>query len=265
MNLKIASVQLDSKWQDTAANLQQLNSLIKETNLSDCDVLVLPELFHAGFSMAVDLVAEPQQGVIYQALSQLAKNHAIYIIAGVAQKTSGLESDIKILGAKALNTAVVFDRAGKEIACYVKNYTFTYAEEGDYYQAGNQSVAFELEGVSCSVFICYDLRFPELFRKVAKQVEVIFVIANWPESRQSHWETLLKARAIENQCFIVGVNRLGKDGNDLNYIGGSMVVDPLGDVLSYGQEADDVIMTEIDPLLVQQVRKQFPFLQDMLD
>ena len=128
---------------------------------------------------------------------------------------------------------------------------------------GNEQVVFEVDGIKSSIFICYDLRFPELFRKVAKDINVIFVIANWPEVRQPHWESLLQARAIENQCFIVGVNRIGKDGNDLIYGGGSNVFSPLGENLSRGGKNQEYIVTDLDTAEVGAVRERFPFLQDM--
>jgi len=254
MELKIASIQLDIVWQNTEKNLQMLKEYVIQSAAMGCNVVVLPELFHAGFSMDVERIAQSKNQVVYQTLSELSEQYGLYIIGGTAQKSNG---------SKALNSALVFNRRGLEIACYIKNHTFNYADEGAYYQAGNHSVIFELDGIPCSVFICYDLRFPELLRQVARDVEVIFVIANWPESRQQHWEVLLQARAIENQCFLVGVNRVGQDGNGLNYLGGSMVVDPLGEVLSYGKTAEPLIVTELQTEKVAELRHRFPFLKDM--
>ncbi|MEA3404116.1 MAG: nitrilase-related carbon-nitrogen hydrolase, partial [Pseudomonadota bacterium] len=170
---------------------------------------------------------------------------------------------LKSASNKALNTALVFDRNGTEQACYIKNHSFSFANEDRYYQASNQQVIFNIDHTPCSVFICYDLRFPELFRKVAKQSEMIFVIANWPASRQQHWQALLQARAIENQCFMVGVNRTGEDGNGLLYEGGSSVINPLGEMLSYMSAESNYLVTEVNPQETLKVRERFPFLNDM--
>ncbi len=259
--MKIASLQWSGVWEDSSSNIVFLNTQLSEIMAQKgpkVEVVVLPELFHSGFSMHPELFT-PTAGDLLTGLAKLAGQFGIYIIAGVAEAEVDGEDII------FRNSAWVFNPSGQRSARYIKQMPFSYADEQAIYEPGDQSSVFDVNGVTCSLFICYDLRFPELFRKVAREVEVIFVIANWPESRQSHWETLLKARAIENQCFIVGVNRVGRDGNDLNYIGGSMVINPLGEVLSYGKAADEVVITEIETLQVQQVRKRFPFLQDMQD
>ncbi|MDG6773438.1 nitrilase-related carbon-nitrogen hydrolase [Thiomicrorhabdus sp. ZW0627] len=252
--MKVASVQLDIVWQDTAKNLQQLDKWASKAAGNGCDVIVLPELFHSGFSMQVGEIAQTMDGDVYRALSRSAQTHQIHVIAGFAKKLASQE--------KALNCALVFDRQGNQQACYIKNHTFDFAGEGEHFQAGSQQVEFDVDGTPCSVFICYDLRFPELFRKVVPQSEVIFVIANWPDSRQLHWEVLLQARAIENQCYVVGVNRIGEDGNGLHYSGGSMVIDPFGEVLSHAGPEQVCQMTEFPVSKVKQIRDRYPFLKD---
>jgi len=253
--MKVCCLQLNIVWQNETANLANLTRLFESFSSGNKpDVVVLPELFHSGFSMQTAYIKQTRSGLVYQTLSQLAKVYSVYLIAGVA-----LQSD----ATKALNSALVFDQTGTEQACYIKNYSFRLADEGSYYQAGEQQVLFNIGDTPCSVFICYDLRFPELFRKVAKQVEVIFVIANWPASRQLHWQALLIARAIENQCFVVGVNRMGQDGTGIDYLGGSMVLNPLGETLCVMDENTEMQMVEIELAQVQQTRQQFPFLEDM--
>lgn len=262
--MKIASLQWSGIWEENRSDIDSLHSKLSEImgqrgpQAQKIDVVVLPELFHSGFSMHPERFTSMADELLSN-LAKLAGLFGIYIIAGVAETELDREDVI------FRNSGWVFNPSGERAARYIKQMPFSYINEQAVYLPGNQLCLFDVNGVMCTLFICYDLRFPELFRKVAREVAVIFVIANWPESRQSHWETLLKARAIENQCFIVGVNRVGRDGNDLNYIGGSMVINPLGEVLSYGQVTDEVILTEIETLQVQQVRKQFPFLQDMQD
>jgi predicted amidohydrolase len=129
--------------------------------------------------------------------------------------------------------------------------------------AGDNVTTFDIDGLPSSIFICYDLRFPEVFRKVAKQVQAIFVIANWPSERVEHWNALLKARAIENQCFIIGVNRTGIDGNGIHYSGSSCVIDPTGSFICSGGESEEYLVSDFDSAQVSKVRAQFPFLRDM--
>lgn len=257
--MKLAVLQMDSVWQDPQANMCELTRQLEMLADQTVDVVVLPELFHSGFSMDVEKVAETKRGMVYQRLSALARQYRVYLIAGFAERIEGQESADN----QAHNCALVFDRNGNEQACYIKNHPFSLSGEDRHYEAGTDTLLLEINGVVCSVFICYDLRFPELFRKVIPQAEMLFVIANWPSSRQRHWEILLQARAIENQCFVVGVNRTGTDANGLDYAGGSMVVDPLGEVLAHWPEAEKCGLLTVDTQKVKQVRRQFPFLRDM--
>jgi len=251
--MKIASIQLNIVWQNRQENLHRAEKFIQQAKMDACDLVVLPEMFNSGFSMNSAAVAERPDGLSSQKLSKLAKKHHINIIAGLTQIKDNLASNI----------ALVINRQGIIKAKYIKNYPYSHAGEDKSYMTGNQQVVFELDEVKASIFICYDLRFPELFRNVAKQVQVIFVIASWPETRQDHWQTLLKARAIENQCFVVGVNRIGKDGNGLNYIGGSQVFDPSGVNLSRGGKEQEYLVTELELSKVNIIRQELPFLQDM--
>ncbi len=251
--MKIASIQLNIVWENQAENLKQAEKFIEKAKFDACDLVVFPEMFNSGFSMNTQVVAEAADGITKQRLSQLASKHQINILAGLTEKQ----------GNEFRNVAVMFDRKGRLKARYVKNYPYSNADEDKYYVAGDEPEVFEIDGIKSSVFICYDLRFPELFRKVAKQVELIFVIASWPETRQDHWQTLLKARAIENQCFVVGVNRIGIDGNQLNYVGGSQVYDPMGVNLSTAGKDDEYTVTTINLTEVNRVRTALPFLNDI--
>ena len=258
--MKVCCVQFNPVWLDEEANLVQLTALFKANVEHDKpDVVVLPELFHSGFSMDTQAISQTRCGAVYQCLSRLAKTYSLTLIAGVALKGETHHKQEP----PVFNTALVFDPEGNEQACYIKNHSFSYSGEHHHYQQDNKQVVFTINGTSCSVFICYDLRFPELFRQVAKQVEVVFVIANWPDSRQQHWQTLLQARAIENQCLVVGVNRIGEDGNGLSYQGGSSIISPLGETLAYMDADSNYLVTEVDPKQTQQVRTRFPFLNDM--
>lgn len=254
--MNIVGLQWNPVWQDTQANLQALNSVLVslfEKTDSDIDVVVLPEVFLSGFSMQPSLFAEELGGAAIQTLKSYAQLYNCYLIAGVATQANE----------QVFNSALVISPLGELLANYQKQKLFSYADEDKSYEAGKTPVIFKINETNCAIFVCYDLRFPELFRQVAKDVEVMFVIASWPESRQNHWEALLKVRAIENQCFIVGVNRIGTDGNNWQYAGGSMIVSPLGEQLAYGGKTDQQINAIIEPEETLQVRQQFPFLADM--
>lgn len=263
--MKITCIQFNAVWHDAASNLAHLKTLFaSKVSQEKPQVVVLPELFHSGFSMDTTQTAQLRSGDVFQALSALAKMHHVTLIAGVAlQDDQPLGDPLDRSSPNVFNTAMVFDKDGNEQACYIKNHAFSLADEHLHYPQGHQQVLFNVGDTPCSVFICYDLRFPELFRKMAHHAEVMFVIANWPQSRQAHWRALLTARAIENQCYMVGVNRVGSDGNDLRYVGGSIVVSPMGETLCEMDERVQIQSVVIDSRKVQAVRKQFPFLQDM--
>ena len=249
--MKIALIQMNTAWESKTANYARAEKFFKKAAEKACNVIVFPEMFDTGFSMNISIHKEETAGV----LSGLAKKYGLNVIAGFAAKTPSRR--------KAKNLAVAFDRSGSVIANYAKMRPFAFADEDKYFSAGNSSVVFSVEGIPASVFICYDLRFPEIFREVAREVWMIFVIANWPDSRKDHWETLLKARAIENQCFVIGVNRTGKDGNGIRYAGASHVYGPTGKDICTGGRREQFIVCEINPEEVRKVRCRFPFLDDM--
>ena len=253
--MKIALIQMDIAWESKKANYAKAEKFFRSANRESCDIIVFPEMFNTGFSMNIPAITEDEKGETFQVLSELANKYGVNVIAGFAAKTNGRK--------KTRNLAVAFDRKGSVIATYAKRHPFSFAKEDKYFSAGNTSVIFHIEGMSASVFICYDLRFPEIFRDIAGDVQAMFVLANWPGSRKDHWETLLKARAIENQCFVIGVNRTGTDGNGIRYPGASHVFGPLGEDICSGNSREQYIACEIDPETVRKVRSQFPFLKDM--
>jgi len=253
--MKAALIQLNSAWEDKARNLARAEELLREAAAARCDIAVLPELFATGFSMNVSRTAEDEGGPTDCFLAAAAKNHGIHIIAGLALKGQR--------GGKARNTASVYDPAGAAVARFTKLHPFSPAREGDFYDTGSHTVTFSIGSVTASVFICYDLRFPEAFRKVARAVQAIFVIASWPAERSLHWEVLLRARAIENQLFVIGVNRTGTDGRGIRHCGGSCVFDPLGKELCRGGSDDELVICSFAHEESLQARAAFPFLKDM--
>ena len=250
--MNLALIQPDIAWKDIKANLQKANDFIQQASMEKCDVVVFSEMFHTGFCMDTDITTKDSEKII-EKLSYLAKKYDINIIAGLAKQDENNNHNI----------AITINKDGKQISEYIKNYSFSLGKENLYYRAGEKQSIYEIDGIRASTFICYDLRFAELFRKVAQSVKIIFVIASWPQSRIDHWSSLLKARAIENQCFVVGVNRIGKDGNDIRYNGATSIYNPLGEeVLKMGENIEYKSI-DIDVYQVDKIRRKFPFLKDM--
>jgi len=208
--MKIGMIQLNTAWHDKEANFVRAEGLIKEAADQHCDIAVLPEMFNTGYSMEIEIIGEELHGATSDFLKRVAAQYKTAIIGGYPAYS---------VDRKARNVAIAIDENGDIAGTYFKIHPFSYAQEHLHYKAGETPVVFNIKGMSASVFICYDLRFPEAFRRVARSVGCIFVIANWPASRIDHWSTLLAARAIENQCFIVGVNRTGTDGTGITYSG----------------------------------------------
>ena len=251
--MKIALMQMDIIWENTEKNLLNAERLIAEASMAKCDVAVFPEMFSTGFSMNNSIISEKPDGMVLSKMKKLAIEYNLYLIAGVAVE----------IDQHYENRAFIINLSGEIIGEYSKNYGFSYSGENQKYKSGDEPILFSLKDISASVFICYDLRFPELFRKIAESVSMIFIIANWPDSRIDHWKTLLKARAIENQCFIIGVNRIGIDGYGLEYSGNSLIFDPMGKEVSSEKIDNECLIAEINPYETEIIRKKFPFLKDM--
>lgn len=249
--MRIALIQPDIIWEDRKANLDKAAVLIERAG--GPDVAVLPEMFNTGFSMDAGKLAEGEAGETDAFLSGLSKKHGTNIIAGFQLRMSG----------EPQNIARAYDRKGAAVATYAKMHPFSFAGEDRHFRPGAGPVLFSLDGVPSSVFICYDLRFPEVFRAVAPAALVVYVLANWPSDREDHWVSLLKARAIENQCFVVGVNRAGSDGNGLVYLGRSCVFGPSGVPVCTGGPGEETILCDLDPGEAVMHRARYPFLGDM--
>lgn len=264
MKIQLVIFQFEPIWQNIDASLASLteqfakhfSTRVKARNSSPC-LVVLPELFASGFSMKPEKFAQGDNGVISRQLAKLARLYHLEIIAGVAQKQNH----------EYRNCALWFDVNGDLKVAYQKQKLFRFANEHKVYRPGESSVSASLFGfLESSLFICYDLRFPELFRKVAKQTQIAVIVANWPQSRQMHWQVLLQARAIENQMWVLGVNRIGSDGNGLAYAGGSMLFNPKGELI-FDAKTSPVFEYELE---LDQMRKEvtnyrqsFPALEDM--
>ncbi len=250
--LKLGLIQPDIT-DNVQKNLDNVASLCAQAAEEGADVLILPELFSTGFPPdRAAILAQEWGSKTQQFLAETAIQYGATVIAGCG------DPDEK---SKILNNARVYAPGGDCKAVYHKIHLFSYGREDKYVIPGETPVLFKIKAYSASVFICYDLRFPGIFRAVAPEVSIIFVIANWPQKRRDHWCCLLKARAIENQCWVIGVNRIGTDSTGLHYCGDSMVVDPMGKVIKHMPENKSVQVVSIDPDKTVFVRKNYPFLQ----
>lgn len=252
--MKVALFQIDTAFENKSMNFKKVESLVKNIK-EKVDLIILPELFSTGYTMNPDPLAEDSCGPTSSFLSKLAKKHKTNVLGSFIEKTE----------TKPKNSAILFDINGNLILHYSKIHQPTYCDENKHYTPGKDIRLIELNSHKLAVTICYDLRFPELFRKaVQKGAECIIVIASWPEQRIEHWDILLRARAIENQLYIIGVNRVGKSTIG-NCPGHSVVIDPLGKVISSTEDNQEGIITaEIDFNKVKKTRHEFPALKDMV-
>jgi omega-amidase len=253
MTLNIHALQLDSVWEDKASNFTKVQALLASAPPCKGSLIVVPEMFATGFSCDVTKTLEPVGGETEQFLRELAARHDCSVMAGVV--TQGKDG-------RGRNQSLVIAPDGRELARYTKVQPFSLGGEAEVHERGSAPVLFKWAGLKIAPLICYDLRFPELAREAVKLgAEVLVYIAAWPVKRFQHWMTLLQARAIENQAYVVGVNRTGADPQ-FSYNGRSLVVDPQGVIIADAGEREHVLRTEIDSQVVREWRAQFPALRD---
>ncbi len=252
--MHVAGVQLDIAWEDKKSNFANARALVAAARLPKGALVALPEMFATGFTMEAKAVAEKEGGETEVFLSSLAKEFGLFVTGGVVIKTAH---------GRGLNQSVTFGPDGALQARYSKIHPFSYGGETKCYSAGSEVVTWHWKDMTAVPFVCYDLRFPEIFRHAVKRGAQLFVvIANWPEPREAHWLALLKARAIENQAYVIGVNRCGRDPK-LAYSGRGQVIDPRGNLLADGGTAEGVFGADVDLGGLLAYRKEFPALHDM--
>lgn len=250
--MKVAVVQHDIVWEDKAANLARLGPLIEAAAGAGARMVVLSETFSTGFSMRVDVTAEPVGGPSSRFLIDQAAAHGVWVC--------GSFPEIPAEGGAPYNTLVLAGPDGTAHR-YRKIHRFGYGGEDDRFSAGSERVTVEVEGLRLTLFVCYDLRFADEWWAVAADTDVYVCVANWPEARRHHWQTLVRARAIENQAYVVAANRVGR-GGDLDYAGDSAIVDPMGEVLASGSRIEALLVADVTADRVAQVRADLPFLAD---
>jgi predicted amidohydrolase len=250
--MRVAVAQMDLAWERPKENFEKASALAGNAAEQGADFLVLPEMFSTGFSMKPEATVEPEDGPTAAFLKSLANEHAMGVLGGLTLPGKTKE---------ARNAALAVGRGGETLAVYAKTYLFKYMGEDAHHEPGDGPVPFDFDDMRCAAFICYDLRFPELFREAVDNCHLYFVIASWPEARQSHFDTLLRARAVENQLYVVGANRIGKGGG-LSYKGGSCIIAPDGEVLAHGGAKEGLVIADVSAERVVRTRQALPFLQD---
>lgn len=249
-DLKFTLVQPDIVWEDTQANLLQYEQYLAAVN-EKMEVVVLPEMFSTGFSMSAERLAETMEGTTVQWMKNIAAKYGCLLTGSLIIEEDG----------HYYNRMLWVQPDGKTCH-YDKRHLFGYAKEDEHYTAGTKRMIVSVKGIKICLLVCYDLRFPAWARNKDGEYDVLLYVANWPERRSLAWKTLLQARAIENLCYTIGVNRVGTDGKDIHYSGDSSVFGPLGEQL--WQESSKAVChtITISKEVVEDVRQQFSFLKD---
>ena len=250
--MKVAVVQHDIAWADRAANFTHLESLIRDASSNGAQLIILSEMFSTGFVVDRDDIGEPEGGPSSNFLSRLAKELQVHI-CGSCPETQDDDP-------RPFNSLVVAHPSGT-LDRYRKIHPFTYGGEHEHFRPGSDFLTVTIASVRVSFFVCYDLRFADEFWGLAPITDLYVIAANWPISRREHWLALLRARAIENQAYVAGCNRVGT-GASLEYSGDSLICDPLGQPIAQGGSEETILYAEVDPAMVTATRSKFPFLQD---
>ncbi len=252
--MKVAALQHDIVWEDRQANFDRLEPMIAGAAAAGARLVVLTEMFSYGFSLNTDRITEPPDGASTRFLRDTAAGLDVWLCGSIPILAPG--------DARPCNRLVLAG-PGDELASYAKIHPFSYGNEHLVYDAGDKTLTVQVDDLRVSLFVCYDLRFATEFWSIAAETDLYLVPANWPRPRRSHWQALLVARAVENQAYVVGVNRVGSGGG-LDYAGDSRIVDPLGVVLAAGSEVEATLIAEVNPARVAETRQAFPFMQDRL-
>ncbi|MGY2127801.1 nitrilase-related carbon-nitrogen hydrolase [Blastococcus sp. SYSU DS0617] len=250
--MRIAAVQHDIVWEDRAANFGRLAPQIARAAAAGADLVLLSETFSTGFSMTAG-IGEPEGGPSARFLGRQAAEHGVWV--------AGSCPEIADDGPLPYNSFVLAGPDGT-VHRYRKLHPFTHGGEHERFRAGEGPVTVTVGGLRITPFVCYDLRFADVFWRAAPQTDVYLVTANWPAARRLHWTALLQARAIENQAFVVGCNRVGVAGDGTEHAGDSRIVDPMGEVLASAAGIETVVMADVDPGAVTVTRDRLRFLAD---
>jgi predicted amidohydrolase len=250
--MRIAAVQHDIVWEDRDANFARLAPQVARAVGAGAELVLLTETFSTGFSMTPG-IGEPEGGPSAQVLAGQAAEHGVWV--------AGTCPEVAVEGELPYNSFVLAGPAG-EVHRYRKLHPFTHAGEHERFRAGKGPVTLSIGGLRITPFICYDLRFADVFWRAALETDVFLVPANWPGSRRLHWQTLLQARAIENQAYVVGCNRVGTAGDGTEHAGDSRIVSPVGELLATAAGVETLVLADVDAAEVAATRDRFRFLPD---
>jgi len=248
--MKITVIQPDIEWEDKSGNLEKLERMILSSG-NDADIVILPEMFSTGFTMKPEKVSEPPRSDTFE-----------WMVSVSVQGNFGLCGSYIILKNNHAYNRWVFVTPEKKSWYYDKHHLYTMGNEHLHYTAGNKQLVFRFRGVRIMATVCYDLRFP-VWNRNRNNYDLLINSANWPQPRREVWLTLLRARAIENQCYVAGSNRIGTDGEGIKYCGDSMVVNPRGEVIASAEHGKECCISAVISMgELSRFRKKFPVLND---
>jgi omega-amidase len=258
--LTITTIQSNLIWEEKAANLRMLEQKIAGIE-EKTEIVVLPEMFNTGFSMRPEALAETMEGETVEWMKRVSRENGIVLTGSIMIEDAG-----------NYYNRLIWMLPNGQYGHYDKRHLFAFGEEDKHYSAGNKRLIASVKGWKINLQVCYDLRFPVWARQAPLssgrgdggevEYDVLIYVANWPERRSHAWKTLLCARAIENQCYVVGVNRVGSDGKNVYHSGNSLVIDPLGQVLYHMADEEDVNTITLQKEMLEDVRSKFPFWKD---
>lgn len=263
-SLSVTIIQTGLFWEDRRANLSMLEKKINSIG-EKTELVVLPEMFSTGFSMNPSALAEKMDGESVSWMKSIATSKKIILTGSLIIEENGNYFN-----------RLIWMLPNGQYGYYDKRHLFAYAGEDQFYKAGNKRLIASVKGWRVNLQVCYDLRFPVWARQSPHysateqrnslaEYDLLLYVANWPERRNHAWKTLLQARAIENQCYVIGVNRIGKDGNDIYHSGDSMIVDPMGEILYTKAHEEDIFTTTLQKEKLEEIRNRLPFLKDADD
>jgi omega-amidase len=266
-SLTITLIQTNLHWEDKGANLEMLSKKV-ESIKEKTEVIILPEMFNTGFSMKPETLAEHMNGETVQWMKNIAAEKKV-ILTGSIMVT---DPSTKAQGDNNFYNRLIWMLPNGEYGFYDKRHLFAYGNEHTHFNSGNKRLIASVKGWKINLQVCYDLRFPVWARQspfsggedpgVRSEYDLLVYSANWPEQRIHAWKTLLTARAIENQCYVVGVNRVGDDGPGIHHSGESMIIGPLGEIIYSKKDDEDIFTYTLEKERLAEIRNKFPFLND---
>jgi predicted amidohydrolase len=256
--MRIAAVQHDIVWEDREANFERLAPQVARAVGAGAELVLLSETFSTGFSMTPG-IGEPEGGPSSQFLAAQAKEHDVWVAGTCPEVEEGIGGQGGEVKALPYNSFVL---AGPDGSTHRYRKLHPFADERNRFRSGEGPVTVQVGDLRVTPFICYDLRFANVFWQTGPNTDVFLVPANWPSTRRHHWTTLLQARAIENQAYVVGCNRVGTAGDGTEHTGDSRIISPMGDLLATASGVETIVLAEVDPAEVAATRDRLKFLPD---